>query len=257
VSLDYLELDLDVFAGPFDLLLTLILREEVDLLEVDLADIVITYIDHLERRGELDLEATTEFLVLIVSLLELKSRLLLPGEEIEELVLDPGEAAEELLERLVAAQRYRAAAQYLEGRLRSQEGYRFRSAPLPPSLRRAPLHDAAAVYDPGRLVTAIGDLLLVPPPVDVRHITVPRVTVAERLSHLRRLLAGGRFSFSDAVANTDRVTVAVTLYALLELYKQGEASWIQDQPFAEITVTAPAGAAGRPRLSAVPERGAA
>ena len=103
MSLDYLELDLDVFAGPFDLLLTLILREEVDLLEVDLADVVITYIDHLERRGELDLEATTEFLVLIVSLLELKSRLLLPGEEIEELELAPGEAAEELLERLVAA----------------------------------------------------------------------------------------------------------------------------------------------------------
>ena len=50
-----LELDLDVFAGPFDLLLTLILREEVDLMEVDLADIVISYIDHLERRGELDL----------------------------------------------------------------------------------------------------------------------------------------------------------------------------------------------------------
>src|SRR6202161_2294891 len=119
-----LELDLDVFAGPFDLLLTLILREEIDLLEVDLADVVITYIDHLERRGELDLEATTEFLVLIVSLLELKSRLLLPGEEIEELELDPGEAAEELLERLVAAQRYRAAGQYLGGRLRAPEGFR-------------------------------------------------------------------------------------------------------------------------------------
>ena len=89
-----LELDLDVFAGPFDLLLTLILREEVDLLEVDLADIVISYIDHLERRGELDLEAATEFLVLIAALLELKSRLMLPGEEIEELELDPGEAAE-------------------------------------------------------------------------------------------------------------------------------------------------------------------
>ncbi len=201
----------------------------MDLLEVDLADIVITYIDHLERRGELDLEATTEFLVLIVSLLELKSRLLLPGEEIEELELDPGEAAEELLERLVAAQRYRAAAQYLDGRLRAQEGYRFRSAPLPASLRRAPLHDATAVYDPDRLAVAVGDLLLVPPPVDVRHITVPRVTVAERLTHLRRLLSAGRFQFSDAVANADRVTVAVTLYALLELYKQGEASWIQDR----------------------------
>ena len=105
-----LELDLDVFAGPFDLLLTLILREEIDLLEVDLAEVVIAYIDHLESRGELELEAATEFLVLIAALLELKSRLLLPGEDMQELIeLDPGEAAEELLARLLDAQRYRAA----------------------------------------------------------------------------------------------------------------------------------------------------
>src|ERR1700732_5320030 len=133
-----LELDLDVFAGPFDLLLTLVLREEVDLLEVDLAEIVISYIDHLERRGELDLEAATEFLVLIAALLELKSRLMLPGEEPEELIeLEPGEAAEELLERLLDAHRYRSAATALQEQLASQAGYRFRTAPLPPSLRRA------------------------------------------------------------------------------------------------------------------------
>src|SRR5438067_1011654 len=116
-----LELDLDVFAGPFDLLLTLILREEVDLLEVDLADVVISYIDHLEsqlddaraaqsseagcrargERAQLDLEAATEFLVLIAALLEIKSRLLLPGQEDELIDLDPGEAAEELLARLL------------------------------------------------------------------------------------------------------------------------------------------------------------
>src|SRR5437764_2107929 len=129
-----LELDLDVFAGPFDLLLTLILREEVDLLEVDLADVVITYIDHLEQRGELELEAATEFLVLIAALLELKSRLMLPGEEQEEIELDPGEAAEELLARLLDAHRYRAAAMHLQERLADQAGYRFRSAPLPPQL---------------------------------------------------------------------------------------------------------------------------
>src|ERR1700742_244730 len=131
VSMTYLELDLDVFAGPFDLLLTLILREEVDLLEVDLADVVVAYIDHLERRGELDLEAATEFLVLIAALLQLKSRLLLPGEEAEDLELDPGEAAEELLERLMAGPRYRAAAAHLESRLRGQGGHPLRSAPLP------------------------------------------------------------------------------------------------------------------------------
>jgi segregation and condensation protein A len=237
VSLTYLDLDLDVFAGPFDLLLTLILREEVDLMEVDLAEVVITYIDHLERKGELDLEAATEFLVLIAALLELKSRLLLPGEEIEELELDPGEAAEELVERLLAAHRYRTAAEYLSSRLEREAGYRFRSAPLPAALRKASLQDASAVYDPAILAGAIGDLLEVPPPVNVSHMTAVRVTVAERLSHLRRLLSRGTFTFSEATAEADRVTVAVTLYALLELYKQGEVTWEQEEPFAEIEVT--------------------
>jgi segregation and condensation protein A len=245
-----LELDLDVFAGPFDLLLTLILREEVDLLEVDLAEIVISYIDHLERRGELELEAATEFLVLIAALLELKSRLMLPGEEQDEIDLDPGEAAEELLARLLDAHRYRAAATHLRELLADQEGHRFRSAPLPPSLRRASLKDAGAVYDPQRLAAAVGDLLQMPEPVDVRHMVGIRVTVAERLAHLRRLLRRGSFKFDEAVAAADRVTVAVTLYALLELYKQGEVTWVQDEPFGEITIEAPLPAVQRAGMTA-------
>ncbi len=244
-----LELDLDVFAGPFDLLLTLILREEVDLMEVDLADVVISYIDHLERRGELDLEAATEFLVLIAALLELKSRLLLPGEEQEALELDPGEAAEELLARLLDAHRYRAAAEHLQERLRGQAGLRFRSAALPPSLRKAVVPQARAVYDPALLSGAIGSLLRLPEPVDVGHMAAPKVTVAERLVHLRALLRRGRFSFDDAVARADRVTVAVTLFAVLELYKQGELTWNQDEPFGHIEIEAARGAASH-RLSA-------
>jgi segregation and condensation protein A len=252
-----LELDLDVFAGPFDLLLTLILREEIDLLEVDLAEVVIAYIDHLERRGELDLEAATEFLVLIAALLELKSRLMLPGEEVEELIeLDPGEAAEELLARLLDAHRYRSAAEHLRERLAGQEGHRFRSAPLPPAIRRSSLDEAGAVYDPARLARAIGELLQIPEPVDVRHMVGSRVTVAERLAHLRTLLRRGRFNFDEAVARADRVTVAVTLYAVLELYKQGELSWTQDEPFAEITIEPRAAAAERANgaLAAATER---
>jgi segregation and condensation protein A len=252
-----LELDLDVFAGPFDLLLTLILREEVDLLEVDLAEVVIAYIDHLEQRGELELEAATEFLVLIAALLELKSRLLLPGEEMDELIeLDPGEAAEELLARLLDAHRYRAAAEHLRARLAAQEGYRFRSAPLPTSLRRASLAEAGVVYDPALLASAIGGLLHMPEPVDVRHMVGSRVTLAERLAHLRTLLKRGSFSFDEAVAREDRITVAVTLYAVLELHKQGELTWVQDEPFGEITIEpqgvarASAPPAGIGRLSA-------
>jgi segregation and condensation protein A len=238
-----LELDLDVFAGPFDLLLTLILREEVDLLEVDLAEVVIAYVDHLDRRGELDLEAATEFLVLIAGLLELKSRLMLPGEDLEELVeLEPGEAAEELLARLLDAFRFSAAAGELQRRLEAQAGYRFRSAPLPASLRRASTDQATAVYDPSILGEAIGALLRHPPAVDLSHVSAPKVSVAERLALLRTLLRRGSFRFSQAVGSGDRVTIAVTLFALLELYKQGELTWTQEQPFGEVLVQA------RPRL---------
>jgi segregation and condensation protein A len=237
VNVADLELDLEVFSGPFDLLLTLVLREEVDLLEVELADVVLTYLDFLDARGELDLEVATEFLVLIAALLELKSRLMLAREDDDLLELEPGEAAEELLARMLEARRYRRAAEHLADRLADEEGHRFRAAPLPPALRRVTYDDAAAVYDPAQLGAAIGALLRVPPPLRLDHITVPRVTVAERLAHLRGLLRHGACSFDEAVRGADRVTVAVTLFALLELYKQGEATWRQDEPFGDIAIT--------------------
>jgi segregation and condensation protein A len=236
-----LELDLDVFAGPFDLLLSLILREELDLLEVELADVVLAYLDHLEARDELDLEATTEFLVLIAALLELKSRLMLPGEEVEELdALVPAEAAEELLERMLRYARFRGAAGWLRERAGLAEAVLYRSAPLPDELRRLSVEQAEASYEPAVLGAALGGLLRTPPPVDLSHMASPRVTLAERLALLRELLRRGSFDFDDAVLDADRMTVAVTLFGLLELYKRGEASWDQAEPFAPITVRAAA-----------------
>jgi segregation and condensation protein A len=237
-----LELDLDVFAGPFDLLLSLILRDELDLLEVELAEIVLAYVEHLEAEGELDLEAATEFLVLIAALLELKSRLMLPGEELlDELDgLAPAEAAEELLDRMLQYARFRGAGGWMAHAHAVGQGFLYRSAPLPPALRRVSVEVAERAYDAEVLGQAIGSLLRTPPPLDLRHIAAPRVSVAERLAHLRGLLARrrGRFSFDEAVAGADRVTVAVTLFALLELYKGGEAGWEQTEPFGPITVLA-------------------
>jgi segregation and condensation protein A len=232
-----LELDLDVFAGPFDLLLSLVLRDELDLLEVDLADIVITYVDHLERCGELDLESTTEFLVLIAALLELKSRMMLPGDdeaEFDELL--PGEAAEELLARMLAYARYRGGASWMRERFEAFGGVLFRSAPLPAELRRVSEANLEAVFAPDRLGAALGDLLRHPAPLDLRHIRTPTVTLQSRLNVLRDLLRRGSFSFEDAVRGADTPTICVTLWALLELYKRGEASWEQDESFGEVRV---------------------
>src|SRR3954452_2601510 len=95
-----LELDLDAFEGPFDLLLSLVLREELPLREVDLAEIIIAFVENLSERGELDLDACGEFLILISALLELKARAMFPDEEAELAELEPEEAAEELARRL-------------------------------------------------------------------------------------------------------------------------------------------------------------
>jgi segregation and condensation protein A len=231
-----LDLELDVFAGPFDLLLAVVLREEVDLLEVELGEVVVAYVEYLEREGELELDVATEFLVLIASLLELKSRLLLPGADdgLEE--LGPEEAIEELLARLLEYRRYSAASAELVERFEAQRGYLFRSAPLPPELRRVAVDAATAVYDPEQLGAALGDLLTPPPEVDIGHIR-PTVSLEKRLDALRAALSGkGSVDFDEQFGGEDRLTQAVTLFALLELYRRGEATWKQSKPLGPIEI---------------------
>jgi segregation and condensation protein A len=229
-----LDLELDVFAGPFDLLLAVVLREEVSLLEVDLSDVVLAYIEHLEREDELDLDVATEFLVLIASLLELKSRLLLPGSE-EMAELGPEEAVEELVARMLEYRRYRDAAAMLSERFEDGRRYLYRSAPLPADLRRVSLDAAKETYEPEVLASAIGDLLEVAPDPDTSHIR-PTVSLERRLGVLRELLSRGGFDFEDAFGQEDRLTQAVTLFALLELYRKGEATWEQREAFGPIQV---------------------
>jgi segregation and condensation protein A len=231
-----LDLDLDIFAGPFDLLMAVVLREEVSLLDLQLGEVVVAYIEHLEREGELELEVATEFLVLIAALLELKSRLMLPGPEDELEELTPEEAIEELLTRMLEYRRYRDASQVLSDRFESQRGYLYRSAPLPRELRRVAVEAAVAVYDPDRLGAALGDLLTEPAEVDVSHIR-PTVSLERRLRALRDVLRRRpSFDFDEEFGGEDRLTQAVTIFGLLELYRKGEITWEQSEVCGPITV---------------------
>lgn len=249
-----LELDLDVFAGPFDLLLAVVLREEISLLEVELGEVVLAYLARLEETGELDLEAATEFLVLIAALLELKSRLMLPAAEEPELDLGPEEAADELLARMLEYRRYKDAGAELSRRFEAERPYLYRHAPLPPELRRISVEAARQAYEPDRLGVALGDLLSTPPRLDTSHIR-QTVSLEKRLDILRSLLARARtVDFDDAFGGEDRLTQAVTIFALLEMYKKGEASWVQRETFGRIEISGQrtaeggrtaAGAAGR------------
>src|SRR2546429_5715468 len=148
VEVRELELDLDAFEGPFDLLLTLVLKEELEPAEVDVAGIVVAFCERLAERGELDLEACGEFLVLVAALLELKARLLVPDEEAEPSELQPEEAAEELARRLAEYRRAKEAAAWLAERLEAEGDRFFRlgPAPLAPRVeRRLAPHEAESL----------------------------------------------------------------------------------------------------------------
>ena len=229
-----LPLDLDAFEGPFDLLLTLVLREELELRDVDVAEIILAFVERLAERDELDLEACGEFLVLSAALLELKARGLFPDEELDLEGLDPEEAAEELAERLAAYRRFRAAAGWLEERLdaESDRFFRLGAAPLAPAPSRPLAHQ-----DPAQLVVALRSLAAVPPEPSLRHLVLSYPPLSRFLDRFRNLLrARGRFAFDNEVDRLSRVEQIVAFLALLELRKRGEAQIAQAGPFEPITV---------------------
>jgi len=229
-----LELDLDAFEGPFDLLLTLVLKEELDLADVDVAAIVIGFVERLAEREQLDLDACGEFLVLVAALLELKARGLFPEEEAELADLEPEEAAEELARRLAEYRRMKEAAGWLAERLEAEGSRFFRlgPAPLGPQPER-PL----AQQDPAALATALRALAVEPPAVSVGHMALRFPPVAQFLERFRALLRRRtRFDFDAEVDGLSRVEQAVAFLALLELRRANQVSISQAAPFAPIRV---------------------
>jgi segregation and condensation protein A len=233
VAVRELDLDLDAFEGPFDLLLTLVLREELELRDVEVAEIVAAAAERLLERDGIDLEACGEFLVLVSSLLELKVRELFP-EELGFEDLDPDEAAEELAERLAAYRRFKAAAGWLEERLEGQSDRFFRLGPAP--LAPAPARRLAP-QEPAHLAAAIRLLAAEPPEPSVRHMALRFPPVSLFLERFRVVLRSRRrFDFDEETSRLGRIEQAVAFLALLELHKTGEARIGQPAPFEPISV---------------------
>lgn len=241
MNLTQLDLDLDVFQGPFDLLLALVMREEIELAEVPIAEIVVAYIERAYDDGELDLESASEFLVLVAALLEIKVRQLFPGE-LEDLdELSPEQAEAELFQRLIEYRRFQGAAGWLRERA-SQELRVFRDGPAPLAPRPEP-PVVEFSEDPWQLAGAIERLLIPPPHIDVSSVRRPLVPVEKFLDHFRTILGRRRgFQFEEAVRGLDRLSQAAAFLALLEMVKRGEAVAEQRELFAPISVSSGRGA---------------
>ncbi len=234
-----LDLDLDAFEGPFDLLLTLVLRDELPLCEVDLAEVVVAFVEHLAGRDELDLDSCGEFLVLISALLELKARALFPDEEAELSELEPEAAAEELARRLAEYRRAKEAATWLAERLADSRDRFFRLGPAP--LAPARPQPAFAAQQPARLAEALRGLAVEPPALSTSHMALRFPPVAQFVERWRSLLRRrARLDFDQEVAGLSRIEVAVAFLALLELCKQRELAIAQASPFAPIRISRPA-----------------
>jgi segregation and condensation protein A len=230
-----LELDLDSFEGPFDLLLTLVLKDEVGLGDVEVAGVVLTFMERLAERESPDLEACGEFLVLMAALLELKARGLFPDEdEFAFDDLDPEEAAGELAERLALYRRFKAAAGWLEERLEAESDRYFRLGPAP----LAPIPERPlAPQEPAALATALRALAAEPPEPSLRHLELRFPPVSLFLDRFRAVLRRRRrFDFDTEVGSLSRIEQAVAFLALLELRKAGEIKLGQAAPFEPITV---------------------
>jgi segregation and condensation protein A len=224
-----LALDLDAFEGPFDLLLTLVLKEELAPAEVDVAEIVVAFCEGLEL---VDLDACGEFLVLVAALLELKARTLFPDEAAELADLEPEEAAEELARRLAEYRRAKHAAQLLAERLEAQADRFFRigPAPLAPSPERR-----LAPQDPAGLAEALRALAAEPPALSLAHMELRLPPVSQFLERFRAVLRRRRrFDFDSEVSGMPLGEQAVAFLALLELRRSGEIALSQAAPFAPI-----------------------
>jgi segregation and condensation protein A len=220
------EVQTPVFAGPFDLLLHLILKQEVDLWEVSLATIVDAYLVELDRMETLDLEIATEFLLIAATLVELKTRRLLPGPsdlELDEELLR-FEERDLLLARLLECKTFKDAAEALVERMRRADLSVARQAG-PEEPFRSMVPDPLTRLRPTRLRDAARRALEARPTerVDTDHVAPIRASVAEAIvTVLDRLPTGRSVPFRDLARDaTSRLDAIVRFLAVLELFKQG------------------------------------
>lgn len=235
------DVHLDVFEGPFDLLLQLISKHRLDITEVALSAVTDEFIAHIKSFDESwPLEQTTEFLVVAATLLDLKAARLLPGGEIEdEEDLALLEARDLLFARLMQYRAYKEVAGIFADRM-SQEARRHpRLVPLEPHLATL-LPEILVGLSPEKFAR-LAERVLTPrvePVLSVEHLHLPRVSVREQAAVLvDRLRRQREATFRALIGDApDTLTVVARFLALLELFREGAVAFEQAAPLADLLV---------------------
>ncbi|MCW2962195.1 MAG: chromosome segregation and condensation protein ScpA [Thermoleophilia bacterium] len=230
-----LQLDLDSYAGPFDLLCTLLLRREIGVEDVALAEIVVGYVQQLSEQQRVDPDTASEFLLLVAALMEIKARELL-AQDVELEIEEPGslDAQGDMLERLVRYSTFRTAAQWLSTGAGQQRWWRIASRPV--RRKREGVYEGP-VMDPALLHKSM-TVLLAQRDVDIRHLVGRHASVSEMTGRLLTALRQRtKFTLDEAIEGLNRLDQAVAFVAALELCKNGHVELRQDARFGPIEVT--------------------
>lgn len=231
---------LDNFEGPFDLLLGLISRHQLDITEIALARVTDEFIAHIRADEDLDLGEVSEFLVVAATLLDLKAARLLPQGDVEDAEdLELLEARDLLFARLLQYRAFKEVAGSLAERLEGTQRRFPRTVPLEPELA-ALLPELVWTIGPHELAFLAAKALepKAPPAVDVSHLHGARVSVSEQAAVVaERLRRAGGMTFRALVADAGEFAVVVARFlSLLELFKEGAIAFDQVSPLGELTV---------------------
>ncbi len=230
---DALQIFLEAFEGPLDLLLYLIKRQNIDILNIPIADITKQYMQYIDLMENLELELAAEYLVMASMLAEIKSRMLLPRPTSED---DEDDPRAELIRRLQEYEQFKKAAEDLDALPREERDVFMPQPEMPEIKSEIPLPDVS-IKD---LLAAFRDVVNRAEQFASHHIEREPLSVRERMTIvLGRLKSSGYTEFKDFFdVEEGRMGVVVSFLAILELVKESMIDLVQNEPYAPIYVRA-------------------
>ena len=224
---------LEIFEGPLDLLLFLIKKEEIDICDIPIARITEQYLEYMELMKLLDLSIAGEFLVMAATLMHIKSRMLLPPEELEELEEEEEDPRAELVRRLLEYKKFKEAAKQLEERELGQRNV-FTRISAAEDEEKGTFFEAS-LFD---LISAFSKVIEGIPKEAFQEIIKDEVTVEEKVHQLlHMLMAEPTVYFTRIFENArSKIEIIATFLAILELIRLKEIIVLQRSLFGEIEI---------------------
>ena len=231
---DALEVILEVFEGPLDLLLYLIRRQNLDILEINVAEITRQYMSYIDLMSTIHLELAAEYLVMAAMLAEIKSRILLPRQVLEE--EEEGDPRAELIRRLQEYERFKAAAEDIDEIPRLGRDIHQATAESPDRTQERQFPEV----DMREVMSALGDVLRRAEMFESHHIQREKLSTRERMSHVLEVIRDKQFvPFVSLFKESEgRLGVVGTFLAIMELIKESLVEIVQNESFGPIHVKA-------------------